>query len=327
VSCDSSLAKCEGTVCIATNAWVVDFQGHAAHWDGMNWSAGMSISTNQISLAAINGSSALDVWAVGSATNGSPHAAAFRLGTGQWSQYDISGLGFLNSVWGTSGTDFWAVGAAGSTGAVAHFDGGLSWTTATGLGSIIWSLWGTGPNDVWAVGASSGQGALFHWSSSSNLATPDTHLVSGTTSLVALWGSGRGDLWAVGYGPGSSPAAVLAYWSDGLLGAPTVYTISGISSYLLQAIWGSGVDDVWAVGSGQTIVHWTNGPSVMPTIVETGNGSVDFEGIWGSGRYDVWAVGPGLGGGAATHWTGTAWSTPIPLTGIQDARAVWGLAR
>ena len=54
----------------------------------------------------------------------------------------------LNSVWGSSKSDVWAVGSRGS---VVHYDGAAWKSLPLGNKSTFFAVWGSGPNDVWAV--------------------------------------------------------------------------------------------------------------------------------------------------------------------------------
>src|SRR5512140_1637448 len=55
----------------------------------------------------------------------------------------------LTGIWGSSSTDLWAVGAAGT---ILHGDG-RSWTPmASGVRETLHDVHGSGPSDVWASG-------------------------------------------------------------------------------------------------------------------------------------------------------------------------------
>ena len=64
----------------------------------------------------------------------------------------------LLGVWGSSSSDVFVVGSAGT---ILHYDGNV-WTTMTsGTTGIIGSVWGSSPSDVFAVG---NNGLILHYS-------------------------------------------------------------------------------------------------------------------------------------------------------------------
>jgi hypothetical protein len=55
----------------------------------------------------------------------------------------------LRAVWGSSGSDIWAVGLGG---VMLHFDG-MSWTPVSSVTpQDLTSIWGSSASDIWAVG-------------------------------------------------------------------------------------------------------------------------------------------------------------------------------
>src|SRR5712664_3366866 len=90
------------------------------------WSSVASPTT--LSLVAVWGSSATDVWAVG---NLEPQGGAMVHYDGtSWSSV-MNGT-FLNAVWGTSASDVWAVGCCGTV--LLHYNG-TTWSNLTGSSS------------------------------------------------------------------------------------------------------------------------------------------------------------------------------------------------
>ena len=69
---------------------------------------------------------------------------------GKWCWYNALPQGnTIQSIAGTSASDIWAVGAAGTT---LHYDG-QAWTLVpSGTTSNLSGVWAVAPNDVWAVG-------------------------------------------------------------------------------------------------------------------------------------------------------------------------------
>jgi hypothetical protein len=82
-----------------------------------------------------------DVWFVG--------LHAFHYDGARWTCAHIPSNAYLQGVWGSSRTDVWAVGNAGT---ILHFDG-ATWTSVSSpTTSNLYSVWTSGPCDVWAIG-------------------------------------------------------------------------------------------------------------------------------------------------------------------------------
>jgi hypothetical protein len=92
----------------------------------------------------------------------------------------------LSGVWGSSGSDVFAVG-----GTILHYDG-TDWSpmssgTTQSLSGV--GVWGSSGSDVFAVG-----GTILHYDGSEW-----SDMSSGTTAgLWDVWGSSGGDVFAVG---------------------------------------------------------------------------------------------------------------------------------
>jgi hypothetical protein len=85
-------------------------------------------------------------------------ALTFSAATRFWSSASIGATYPLHSVWGTSASDVWAVGNAGT---ILHYDG-TSWSSvSSGTLQAMNSVWGTSSSNVWAVGQS---GTILHGS-------------------------------------------------------------------------------------------------------------------------------------------------------------------
>jgi hypothetical protein len=212
----------------------------------------------------------------------------------------------LNSIWGSSDADIFAVG---DSGVVLHFDG-KSWNEEnTGTSINLNGVWGSSAASVYAVGES---GLILHYDGknwSGTYPVPDTlHAAwcgSGSTCLVAgqntsilagtnalswsadysgdtlgtlhgIWGSSESDLYVVGDG-GTILHNAGKGWS--LINSGTVKN--------LHSVWGSGADNVFAVGQGGTILRY-NGTSWELMASDT---KVALMGVWGNTANEVYAVG------------------------------------
>jgi len=111
-----------------------------------------------------------------------------------WTPVDTQSQVALESVWGSSADDVWAVGRSGT---IRRFRAGdARWeivpspTTAT-----LHRVWGSGPNDVWMVGDG---GTIIHFDGTT--LAPSTALFPNEyrPTLRGVWGSGPDDVWIVG---------------------------------------------------------------------------------------------------------------------------------
>ena len=94
----------------------------------------------------------------------------------------------LNSVWGSSGTDAFAVGNSGT---IVHYDGRTWNEISSGTTNDLYAIWGNSRNDVFVVGAS---GMILHYDGSTW-----SEMSSGTINrLLGVWGSSGTDVFAVG---------------------------------------------------------------------------------------------------------------------------------
>lgn len=239
---------------------------------------------------AVGGSSANDVYAVGSETiwhyDGRSWMPA-RSGTG----------GFLNGVWAASRSNVyvvWSSGDGGLTGEVLHFNG-RAWRTVASAPAALQSVWGSSGSDVYAVGR---QGTILHYDGStwSALSTGRYEWLQG------IWGSSSQDVFVAG-----AQDSILHYdgarWTRQYTGAPSL------------ALWGNSSQDVFAVG-GSSITHY-DGVRWSPQASSTTN---NLFGVWGSSPNDVFAVGVK---GTILHYDGTGWSAQVSGT-TQTLFGIWG---
>lgn len=248
--------------------------------------------------ATVNFTAARPVWAVGvNAGKG----VLWRWNGSAWESVTISATSALRGIWGSSGTDIWAVGVDGK---LMHSDG-FSWApppVASGTDAFLDSVWGSGPDDVWVVGREvAGGGIIRHWNGGVWEASQGA-----AAELQRVHGSAASDVWAVG------DAGTILHWR-GAAWAPSPVDTGGNG---LKGVWASAANDAWAVGDGGTIVHW-KGSAWSAEASGTGN-ALAF--VWGSAANDVWAVGTG---GTIVHWNGSAW-TPVTSGTTKDLTGVWG---
>jgi len=113
-----------------------------------------------------------------------------------WTVVDSQSQVTLESVWGSSADDVWAVGRRGTIRRIRAGD--ERWQVVESpTTETLHRVWGSGPNDVWMVGDN---GTILHFDGAT--ITPSTaQLPSGPRpSLRGVWGSGPDDVWIVGDG-------------------------------------------------------------------------------------------------------------------------------
>jgi hypothetical protein len=205
-----------------------------------------------------------------------------------WSVMTSPTTATLYGVWGSDGSDVFAVGSYWSMSPVIlHYDGtGWSEMTIPTSESLcaVRGVWGSSGSDVFAVGSG---GTILHYHSAEwSVMTSPT-----SAELVGVWGSGDRDVFAVGAG-----GTILHY--DG---ATWTSMVSGTGVWL-NGVWGSSDGDVFAVGNPPgTILHY-NG--AVWTSMDSGV-TESLSDVWGSRHSDVFAVGVG---GRMVHYDGTTWS-------------------
>jgi cysteine-rich repeat protein len=222
-----------------------------------------------------------------------------RLG---FSPMSYSGGGvYLYGAWGSSPSDIFAAGFAGS---MLHYDG-TSWAPMeTGVDVSLYGVGGTGPNDVWAVGR---EGTLLHYDGGSWAAQ-----ASGTdVQLFAVWAYGPRDIFVGGRVetlPDGGEASVMLYSrGDGTWTKQRLPVRDGGEPYGIFSIWGSSPSDVFAVGAGE-VVHFDGGSWSFMSIPEhIRENNRYLNSVWGSGPKDVFTVGEL---GLVLHYDGQTW-TPM----------------
>ncbi len=241
----------------------------------------------------------------------------------------------LRGVWGSAGTNVFAVGAGGT---LLQY-GGAAWTpTASPLpGVSLNGIHGTAQSNVFAVGDLS---TLLHFNGSqwdtmprpltwarqiSVSANPDTTYVlqSTITALRSVWTGGPSSAFAVG-----DSCRLLSYngteWDT--IPRPLVSATqvdSNGTTYVTQArithlrgVWGSSPTDVFAVGDSSLVLHFDGSNWSQMAIGDTTN----FYAVWGTSSGNVLATGDN---GVILRFDGAAWHDMNSGT-RRSLRAIWG---
>jgi hypothetical protein len=274
--------------------------GYLAHNDGQSWTRAPDAPT---ALDKVQSAPGLGDIAVGD--NGSivrltttPTLGFTDLRTG--SDRTLAG------VFGSSPTDMWAVGAAGT---IWHYDGHAVVAVPAGTAADLTDVWGTGPSDVWAVGTA---GTVLHFDGSAF-----APVASGTTvDLRAVFTARPNDVWIGG------DSATLLHWDGSNM---TPVALAGIDpGDTIRDLHGVAANDVWLCG-GEFIGPGPNGfvshfdgagwsPALPLTFPVSGLVvSQPLARIWELAPNDVWVSAGQLnlrGGGpdAYQHFDGQSWS-------------------
>ncbi len=248
------------------------------HYDGRRWAAEGRISTaflNDIWVPASN-----DGYVAWSSPDGGRTGKVYHFDGRTW-RVVASAPAALQSVWGTSRRDVYAVGREGW---ILHYDGSAWSAFTTGRGEWLQGIWGSSPQDVFVAGLTD---SILHYDG-----TRWTRQYTGAPSR-ALWGSSSHDVFAVA-GP------YITHY-DGVSWSPQA---SGTTNNLFR-IWGSAPNDVFAVGVNGTILHYDGTGWSAQASGTTGN----LYGVWGTSKHDVFAAGQE----GILHYDGTRWSPPVTV--------------
>jgi hypothetical protein len=231
----------------------------------------------------------LDLWAtaegdlvVAVGQNGS---VFMRREGGTWEAAETGTSQTLDSVWGSSATDIWVAGRAGT---VLHYDG-AAWTRVVvpSTGALN-AVWGDAANRFYIAGAGA---QLLVWDGETW-----SGLSEGTTSnLRAVFLRSVNDGWAVG-----AQGTVMRFRGLGWAKTPVMLGEEALTDEL-HAVWAFSATDAWAVGAAGRIIRWDG---AAWSVVET-PWDVTLRGLYGLAPDDLWAVG---NEGQALHWNGEAWS-------------------
>lgn len=152
--------------------------------------------TGCMRMLGIHGSSADDLWAVG--TRGALfHITGAQGETPTPTAFDSQTLATLEGVWVGSPTDAWAVGGQGT---IRHYTGGaFSWDVVDGVPTTedLHAVWGTSPSDVWAVGDGA---TVLHYDGASWSRLEVVGLELRRPDLFTVWSPAPGHVWIGGDG-------------------------------------------------------------------------------------------------------------------------------
>jgi hypothetical protein len=253
--------------------------------------------------------------------------------SGAWTPMTSGTTNNLWGVWGSSGSDVFAVG---DNGTILHYNGS-AWSSIenplNGTNTTLRDVWGNSGNDVFVVGYN---GIILHYNGSNW-----SSMSSGAGILFSVWGSSGSDVFAVGtsgtivhyngsnwssmssgatgflFGVwGSSGSDVFITGTSGILHYDGSSWSSMSSGHSFLNAWGSSGSDVFAVGLSSVIPHY-NGSSW--SSMSSGTTELLYN-VWGSCSSDVFIVGEH---GTILHYNGSNWSSMSSVT-TRHLNDVWG---
>ncbi|MEA2752105.1 MAG: hypothetical protein QOI41_6248 [Myxococcales bacterium] len=322
-----------------------DCTTEVARCENVAWCAVPTNVSVLYTLAAVWGTSAADVWAVGSG------GTIIHYDGATWTATPSGLHETFYGVWGSGPNDVYAVS---STQVILHGTGyaagKATWNAVpTSLDDfstvVVRAVWGSSSTDVRIGGRAysldpspSGFGDQFV-----KTATADGGIawrpLPGTPSITSIWGSSANDVWmaadnstAAAYERGmtlhGTPAVSSGTDAGAEGGAPadddrlTWTPVDSQSAVTLESVWGSSASDVWAVGALGTIRHITpqdvRWQEVPAPTTET------LHAIWGSGPKDIWAVG---NAGTILHYDGVSFqpsTAQFPIGRKPKLNGIWG---
>jgi hypothetical protein len=270
------------TALTASNAWAVgEYDDGTAirtlteHWDGTAWtqvpSPNVSGSTVN-ALVAVRGTSATNVWAVGSYHNSNNVSQTLILhwNGSAWKVVpspDPSGPALdqeLTGVSGSSAQDAWAVGfyytGALDKSMILHWNG-TSWKQVTSpnpgtQGTLLEGVRTTSASNAWAVGwynnGAADKTLTVRWNGSAwkQVTSPNPGGATQNSDLSSVAATTATNAWAVGsYGTGTGIRTLALHWDGSAWTQAATPNLGGSTiDDTFLAVGASTASDVWAVG-------------------------------------------------------------------------------
>ena len=260
-----------------------------------------------------------------------------------WQQLTPITTQALTGIWGSSASNIWVTGTAGT---LLHYNGTQWSSVLSGTTLDLEDVWGTGPNDVWVVGGTQSQGGIvLHYNGSqwSQVATP-------SNTARAIWGTSPTNIFVAGgdttFGyvqryngtawtfihssnasrfldvsgqTGSDVWVIDLFYAHHYNG--TAWSSTQLTTTLMRAIWSDAPNQAWAVGQEFNLQRH-DGTSWQEVTSPLGGGNNFGAAVWGRAVNDVWVVGTA---GGIMHFDGAGWQLAGPVPAISATLYdVWG---
>lgn len=172
---------------------------------------------------------------------------------GEWSLPIKAQASSFLSVWGTSSTDVWTVGAdTGDGPVVLHYDG-ESWKRhTTGAAGSLWWVAGQG-DSVWMSGDA---GLVLRYDIKADTFEP--HPTPTAERLYGILPFSDSDVWTVGAAD-NGLGGVVYRWDGSDWSVPDGLTAELTADLGFFKVWGASADDLWIVGDGGSALHHAGG--------------------------------------------------------------------
>lgn len=258
----------------------------------------------------------------------------------QWTAVTSGTKADLIDVWGTSGSDVFAIGELDtprrSSAVIIHFDGS-AWTGQLDQTNLaLQGVWGSSSADVYAVGFDPFQpvARVLHFDGTRWSEIPGFASIDGSESftLASVWGSSATDVWAVGGANGGFDLSLIFHY-DGSSWQRMPVTGDVLPS--LSDVRGVSATDVWAVGRDVTVdpsdgvvLHY-DGATWKPVLQHEG---LVPNAVWAGSATSVFVAGFQVEeldpihfsvAGSVWHFDGGAW-TSMPLPSKSVLNEIWG---
>jgi hypothetical protein len=237
--------------------------------------------------------------------------------TFQWQAVQSGLPGAMLSIWGTSATDVYAVGADANDGTgpqALHYDG-ARWNridTGTRRGSLWW-VHGVTPTQVYMVGSG---GTVLRFDPvrgvTERMTTPDA-----APTLFGVWGASADDVWAVGGDTNSNSGVLWHYDGTAWTARPAPEGLNDTT--LWYKVYGSAANDVSVCGTNGALLHWDGAAWSRQAVPEAGRGPIFTVHGRGGQRF---AVGGNVSGivlesdSATAPWRAVSIETAPRLSGV-----------
>jgi hypothetical protein len=207
----------------------------------------------------------------------------------------------LLSVWGSSSSDVWIVGADDGAGPVVlHWDGGAWSRVETGTSGDLWWVWGDGAGTVFFSGT--GGRVVVHDVAGGTF--EEVAVADPAITLFGIWGTSADDVYTVGGDVTGNVDGAIHYWDGAawsLVGtAPAVDT----QKRMAFKVWGRSSDEVYVVGTNALVMEGsaagftTVDPSPLYVTTPITTVAGDADSVYAVGGYGNAAVARKVGDGA-----------------------------